>query len=366
MSYIYEALQRAERERKGLPPLEQEQKNAGAAAESAPSGPAEGPGAAPELIAPFVAAPEPVAPYVAAPEPIAPHVAAPEPVVQYVAAPEPVAPYVAPPEPIAPYVAAPVPVAQYAWKPFVPSFPTMAKKGQALEQFRSLRSHIYQARNDNPLKTLLISSGMPSEGKSFVVANLAVSLARNSPDKILLIDGDLRHPSLHLLFGAPNEHGLSDYLAGNCEWQAVMQRCSASKSNGSNGAPDLSNLTFIPTGTLHENASELIANPRINDLLAEAAASFDWILIDSPPVLVFSDAVDLSRAVDAVLLVARGAVTTYQVAQRAQTMFANSRILGVVLNDIKNPPRQDSYYYYYYGKREAKKDGTAEDQREKK
>ena len=256
----------------------------------------------------------------------------------------------------------------YSWNPFVPSFPTLAKHGRALEQFRSLRSHIYQARNETPLKTILISSGMPSEGKSFVAANLAVSLARNSNNRILLIDGDLRRPSLNHMLGTPNEIGLSDFLTGSAELHAVMQRSKASDAEGSNDIQELANVTFIPTGSLHENASELINNQRIKDLVARASNSFDWILIDSPPALVFADAVDLARAADAVLLVVRGAQTSYDVAQRAKSSFVNSRILGVVLNDIKNPPRRESYYnsyYYGYGKREHPADSALKAKQEK-
>jgi capsular exopolysaccharide synthesis family protein len=258
----------------------------------------------------------------------------------------------------------------YSWNPFVPSFPTLAKHGRALEQFRSLRSHIYQARNETPLKTILICSGMPSEGKSFVAANLAVSLARNSNNRILLIDGDLRRPSLNHMLGAPNEIGLSDFLTGAAELHAVMQRSKASDAEGNNDIQDLANITFIPTGSQHENASELINNGRIKDLIARVSSSFDWILIDSPPALVFADAVDLARAADAVLLVVRGAQTTYDVAQRAKSSFVNSRILGVVLNDIKNPPRRESYYnsYYYgygYGKRESAADSASKAKQEK-
>lgn len=256
-------------------------------------------------------------------------------------------------------------IAQHEWSPFIPSFPTLAKHGRGLEQFRSLRSHIYQARNETPLKTILVSSGMPSEGKSFVTANLAMSLARNRSNRILLIDGDLRRPSLHLLLGALNDIGLSDYLAGTAELHAIMQRCSDSNANGANGIPDLANLTFIPTGTLHENASELITNQRIKELISSVSAWFDWILIDSPPTLVFADAVDLARAADAVLLVVRGAQTTYEVAQRAKSSFSNSRILGVVLNDVKNPPRRESYYnYYYYGKQDPAEIAATESEQE--
>jgi len=99
-------------------------------------------------------------------------------------------------------------IVRHAWTPSIASFPTLANRGAGVEQFRSLRSRIYQARYEAPLKTILISSGLPSEGKSFVAANLAMSLARDSVNNILLIDGDLRRPTLHSLLGAPNEPGL--------------------------------------------------------------------------------------------------------------------------------------------------------------
>ncbi len=97
------------------------------------------------------------------------------------------------------------------------AFPTLTDRGAGVEQFRRLRSHVYQAHSEAPLKTILIASGMPSEGKSFVAANLAMSMARNSVNNILLIDGDLRRPTLHNLLGAPNTPGLSDYLQGTAE-----------------------------------------------------------------------------------------------------------------------------------------------------
>jgi Mrp family chromosome partitioning ATPase len=105
----------------------------------------------------------------------------------------------------------------------------------------------------------------------------------------------------------------------------------------------------------------LVANRRIEELLLNLAPHFDWILIDSPPVLAVTDAVELARAADAVLLVARGAATPYDVAQRAQATFSNSRILGFVLNDIKHVPRRGYYYYYHnYGGPEG---GAQEKQR---
>jgi protein-tyrosine kinase len=90
--------------------------------------------------------------------------------------------------------------------------PTLGDRGESIEQFRGLRSQIYQFRDQAPLKTILVSSGVPAEGKTFVAANLAISLARNKNNSVLLIDGDLRSPSLHAILGAPDIPGLTEYL----------------------------------------------------------------------------------------------------------------------------------------------------------
>jgi capsular exopolysaccharide synthesis family protein len=240
-------------------------------------------------------------------------------------------------------------IAQHPWKPSVVSLPTLADRGEGVEQFRSLRSRVYQARYEAPLKTILISSGMPSEGKSFVATNLAMSLARNSVNDILLIDSDLRRPTLHSLLGAPNTPGLSEYLAGTAELNDIMQRNSSPKTDESTIARSISNLIFIPAGNCSENSLEFAANRRIEKLVAALSPYFDWIVMDSPPVLAVTDAIDIASAADAVLLVARGDRTPFDVAQRAQAAFSNSRILGFVLNDVKDVPRSRSYYNYYYG-----------------
>jgi capsular exopolysaccharide synthesis family protein len=240
------------------------------------------------------------------------------------------------------------------WRPLIPSLPTLADRGVGVEQFRSLRSRVYQARYEMPLKTILISSGMPAEGKSLVAANLAMSLARNTVNNILLIDGDLRRPSLHTLLGAPSTPGLAEYLSGNSEANEIMQHDGSHRTSQSVSIGSIPNLTFIPAGKCGDNSSELVANHRIEELIGSVSSYFDWIVIDSPPVLAVTDAVELARACDAVLLVAREARTPYDAAQRTQTAFANSRILGYVLNDVKEAPRRGSYSYYgYYGASET-------------
>jgi protein-tyrosine kinase len=237
-------------------------------------------------------------------------------------------------------------IAQYRWHTSTATLPALADRGIAVEQFRRLRSRIYQARDEAGLKTILVSSGMPSEGKSFVTANLAVSLARNGGNRVLLIDGDLRRSGLHSLLGAPDSPGLSEYLMGSSDVLAIMQRMRRATSALSASFDKLSNLVFIPAGKCGNMSSELVGNPRLGDLIATVAPHFDWILIDSPPVLVVTDAVELSRAADAVLLIARGERTPYEVAQRTQAAFSNSRTLGFVLNDVKGTSDRQFYSSY--------------------
>jgi capsular exopolysaccharide synthesis family protein len=237
-------------------------------------------------------------------------------------------------------------IALHSWNPSLASLPTLRDSGESIEQFRGLRTQIYQYHDQAPLRTILISSGMPGEGKTFVAANLALSLARNHDNSVLLIDADLRKPMLHNILGAPNVSGLTEYLAETAEASEIMQRNQALRIVEGDLAHDIPNLIFIPAGAGGNNSSELLANHRIEELLATLSPYFDWIVIDSPPVLAFSDAIDLARAADAVLLVARGATTPYDVAQRAQAAFINFRILGFVLNAVKDAPRNGSYYYY--------------------
>jgi capsular exopolysaccharide synthesis family protein len=232
-------------------------------------------------------------------------------------------------------------------------FPTLAERGAGVEQFRCLRSRVCLARDEAPLKTILVSSGIPEEGKSFVTANLAMSLSRSSANNILLIDGDMRRPTLHHLLGAPNTPGLSEYLSGTADLNEIMQRDVTPDSTQTSIARATSNLTFIPAGICHDNTSELAANHRLEEMIEKVSPRFNWILIDSPPVLAVTDAVELARAADAVLLVAREAKTPYDVAQRSLEAFARSRILGFVLNSVKHPSSGSCYYYDYYGEQHS-------------
>lgn len=238
-------------------------------------------------------------------------------------------------------------IVHHPWKPVDASLPTLANGGASIEQFRSLRARVDQLRIQASIKTILVSSGMPGEGKTFIAANLALSMARNTQNTILLIDGDLRRGTLHKLLGAPNLPGLADYLAGTAEVMSIMQRCVIPDNPNTREANGIAHLTFIPAGVSTDNSSEVIASARMRSLISVLAPHFDWIVIDSPPVLAVTDAVELARAADAVLLVARGAETPFDVAQRTQAAFSNTRVLGFVLNAVKKVPRHHSYSYYY-------------------
>ncbi|SFS16829.1 capsular exopolysaccharide family [Granulicella pectinivorans] len=236
----------------------------------------------------------------------------------------------------------PAKIAVKRWKPLLHQLPALGERGASVEQFRTLRSRVQEFRDLGVLKTVLVSSGLPGEGKSFVSANLAISLARRKQNRVLLIDGDMRRSSLHKLLGAPCEPGLTDYLSGNASMFDVMQRAHAS-----DGMPSaLSSLTFIAGGGDADNAADLSSNNRFKELIVKASAFFDWIIVDSSPVNVIADGVNLAHACDGVLLVARGGVTKFETAQRALSQLKASNVLGIVLNAVSDPPVSGGYYGY--------------------
>ena len=236
-------------------------------------------------------------------------------------------------------------VATYTWEPAYNQLPALQERGSAVEQFRSLRSRMQELRDVTPLKSILVSSGVPQEGKSFVAANLAISFARHKVSRVLLIDGDMRRSSLHHMLGAPAEPGLSEYLAGKASLTDIMQRGKTQRGVTALVA-GLAALTFIPGGIEGDKAADLSGNRRFDELISIVSPHFDWIVVDSSPVNLVSDGVNLARSCDGVLLIARGGVTKFQTAQRALGELKASRILGVVLNAVEHPPATGGYYGY--------------------
>jgi capsular exopolysaccharide synthesis family protein len=238
------------------------------------------------------------------------------------------------------------------WSPSFERLPSLQKGGVEVEQFRSLRSRVQEFRDLKSLKSVLVSSGLPQEGKSFIAVNLALNLARHKSSKVLLIDGDMRCSSLHHYLGCEFYPGLPDYLTGKASILEVMQLAEEVKDRDPMISATLNNIAFIPGGEGGDMAADLSVSKRFDELISTAAPHFDWIIVDSPPVLLVSDAVNIARSCDAVLLVARSGVTTFPVAQRAQHELKASNVIGFVLNAVETPPTNGSYYYRYDSKKD--------------
>jgi len=194
---------------------------------------------------------------------------------------------------------------------------------RSAEEFRSLRSRLYSVRKERSLKSLLVVSALPGEGRTFVAANLARVLALQSGCRVLLVDGDLRKPRLHSAFGTAAQPGLSEYLLRESEEFEVMQR----------GRSE--DLYLIPSGRKVAGQGELVANGRLESLIRRVVPAFDWIIVDSPPALSVTDASLLSNCCDGVLLVVRSHSTPFDVVKKARMKFREESLVGVVLNKIE-------------------------------
>ena len=205
------------------------------------------------------------------------------------------------------------------------------------EQFRTLRARLLRMRDTQTLKKLHITSAVSGEGKTFVATNLAQAFARQGSRRVLLIDGDLRNPGIHLPIGAPLAPGLSDYLRGDVQEAAIVQ-------HGLEGS-----LYLIAAGNAVKNPSELLSNGKLKILLDRLAPLFDWVIIDSPPCLPVADASLISALSDGVVLVVRAASTPSELSQRAQQELKGRNIVGVVLNAAETADAYYGYYKYGYG-----------------
>lgn len=187
------------------------------------------------------------------------------------------------------------------------------------EQFRSVSSHLYKIRQSRSVASVLISSALSREGRTFVAANLGHALAQQPDKRVLLIDGDMRKPALHKYLGTGADPGLSEYLAGKVDAPEIIQRGS------------IRGLFFIPSGGATVNAAELLANGRLKSLI-ERAVRFDWIVIDSPPASAVCDASIMAEACDGVLFVVESTKTPSALAEKAVQQFVGRPILGAVVN----------------------------------
>jgi capsular exopolysaccharide synthesis family protein len=209
------------------------------------------------------------------------------------------------------------------------------------ESYRKIRTALLAAGTENPPRTLVLTSPCPDEGKTMTTLNLATSLAQ-SGKRVIVVDADLRKGRCHKLMKVAHNIGLVDVLTGQRHLHACIQ------------GTVVRNLFLLSRGTLPPNPADLLTSQRIRDVLRELASTFDFVLIDSPPVIAVSDAAVLSMLCDGVLLIFHGQKTTKLAARRAVEHLESigAPILGVVLNgvDIRDPEYKDyrSYFPAYF------------------
>lgn len=216
-----------------------------------------------------------------------------------------------------------------------------APRSSAAEQYRALRTNLEFLAVSGELRRIMVTSGTPGAGKSLTSANLAVVLAQ-AGKRVLLVDADLRRPFAHHLFGFPNLMGLSTAVTHPESWQTFV-----------NQSP-VPELVVMTSGPIPPNPAEILSSKVMMDLLEEMSRHFEMVIVDTPPVVSFTDAVALSQGVHGTLLVVRSGMTSRKVDLKGKERLeqVNARILGVVLNAMELP--HDAYGYYYgYGEHQA-------------
>jgi capsular exopolysaccharide synthesis family protein len=224
----------------------------------------------------------------------------------------------------------------------VPSAPDMAMfsdpQSTISEAYRTIRMGLKFAASQRPLKTILVTSAIPNEGKTTTAANLGLALSQMG-ERILLVDADLRRQSMHKYFNLDNTTGLGSVIVEQGDVFAAIKRVE--------GHPHLSVLSAGPT---FPNPSEVLSSEGMKTVLASLRDKFDAVIIDSPPIMPVSDPLVLSGLVDGVVLVARGGSTSRAIAKKACQSLEKmqAHIIGVVMNNVKIPKGTYGYYYYSY------------------
>jgi polysaccharide biosynthesis transport protein len=213
-------------------------------------------------------------------------------------------------------------------------------KSQFSESFRSLRTSLMLSTVGHPPRVVLITSSIPSEGKTTVATNLAAALSQRDV-KVLLIDADLRRPTVHHRFGLSAKAGLTTVLANTTRLEDTLQT-----------SPDLPNLDILASGPVPPFPTEMIASERMAQILEEAKGKYEHIVIDSPPILSVTDGVILARLCDAVALVMRHGGASKHIVRRSRDLLlrAGAPVTGIILNavDLSSPDYYGYYGYYRY------------------
>jgi receptor protein-tyrosine kinase len=212
-----------------------------------------------------------------------------------------------------------------------------APRSLGAEKFRVLVTRLENLRHQRELKSFQVTSSVVNEGKSLVAANLAVTLASYNKSRVLLIEGDLHRPGLASLFGLRQVRGLS-------EWWAETEQDLTRFLYRLNDMP----LWFLAAGSHQEQPSDILQSARFVEVLTSIAAQFDWVVVDSTPMLPIVDAHLWSRLVDGTLLVVREGMTPINILKKGLESLDNLKLLGVILNDASEFD-QANYSYSYYG-----------------
>jgi protein-tyrosine kinase len=211
-------------------------------------------------------------------------------------------------------------------------------KSPVSEAYRVLRTNIQYSGIDKPLKTIVVTSSIPVEGKTTTVANLAVTFAQTG-SRVLLIDADLRKPKVHKFFNISSYKGLTNYLAIRDDYTNYIYKSS------------VANLDIMPSGVIPPNPSELLNSNSMKDFIKQVRQDYDMVLLDSPPIVSVTDAAIISTIVDATILVVAAGKVEIKALVRAKELLSkvNANIIGVVMNKL-NKKERDYYYskYAYY------------------
>jgi len=207
------------------------------------------------------------------------------------------------------------------------------------EEYRTLRTHVLHKSQRRKRQSIVVASVNPAEGKTITSLNLAWLLAQTDGVKALIIDSDLRMPSLTDYLGIETDKGLSDILTGNSSVEDSIVRL------------EPAGLHLLPGGDARNDVAELLSGPRFKEILREVREMFDYIIIDAPPLGVFTDATVLINQADGAILVVRSGRTKYAAVDRALESLPKDRMLGVILNQSEEVLNESTYGYGYYGKR---------------
>ena len=214
---------------------------------------------------------------------------------------------------------------------------TSRSAGAAIEEYRRLAARLHLAQAERGIRTVMVASAAPSEGKTLTATNLALTLSQSYKREVLLVDADLRHPSLHQMFGVANVTGLNDGINDQVDRKVPLNQVRP-------------HLTLLTAGRPERDPMGVFTSERMRRVLDEAKRRFDWVIVDTPPVGLLTDAKLMAAYVDVVVFVIHAGVTPATGVQYAIQAIGREKVFGVVLNRIAKGSNGTNHYYPYVEK----------------